>query len=314
MFDFIKVWFYNMGAGPCEDAFCTNPFGLLKDWLYVSQGKSPLATMFSDGNIIDLVFNAMSGVAGMLLMLYFVLFMYEEFTRQGEATLQMFSKVLMKFGLGALILINGLPLVKGFCSIGDPVMNLIEGAFSGTNNSTTEFITDICKEYGYIPVQRGDKLEIPRAVDEGDDFGLPTDEAVTLFKETDTGTYLSNALFLVVINMVTIVITVIAITTAITRAIQIIVYASLSPLAIADVFGDGMHSRGIRFLKKLFAVSAQGPIVFFICQLEPFFAGYILKSDGAAGVIGNLGAWLAVMFGILAALKKAEKFATDLIL
>ena len=311
LFDWIPVMFYNFGRGSCEAAFCGNPFGILKDWLYIGKGTSPLAEMFKTGGVVENMFNAFSGIAGMLIMLYFVLFLYEEFVRHGEATLQMFEKILLKFGLAFLIMINGLPLVTGFCKMGDVLIDITEGAFSKDNENSLSVMRDICSQFGYYPDENG---HIPVADEDKPNFGL-SKEGYELYNKFSAGDYLCNSCQLLAMNLVSIVVSVIAVTTAITRTIQIIVYASLSPLAIADIFGDGMSSRGIRFFKKLFAVAVQGPIIYFICQLHPVLSGYALKADsGLIGGIGSIAAYFAVVFAILAALKKAEKFASDIIL
>lgn len=96
-----------------------------------------------------------------------------------------------------------------------------------------------------------------------------------------------------------------AIAAAAGRLIQLAIYICLSPIAIVNVFGEGMHSQGIRFFKKLFACSLQAPAISIVLYLS---AALSLSSE----VTGF--AYCALQLATIMALFKTSSMANDIVL
>lgn len=314
MFDF-KEMFYDFGRGSCESAFCETPFSGLTSWLKISSddgGMTVLGELLADDGRVHAVFEAVSVVGFLMVFVYMMLFLYEEFTRNGTITLERFGKTYFIFAMGFVVILNGWDLIKGIAAMGDVVMNEIDSATS--SEMELDSINKICNEYGYAAYKIDGEIVVPEAEDIIDGVSTfavaPVDgamSAVRLYESNGLGDYLGNSMMLFFINIGSLAISVIAITHCITRAIQLVVYAAMSPLAISNMFGSGAFTHGIRFLKKVLAIAIQGPVIYLICSL------YSIISGAAFNNVGGIIAWAASSLAVLGAMKAAEKYANDII-
>lgn len=298
-------------------------------WLYVKEAPAKTAETFSEGGFCQSVFNSLTMFAGVLLLIYLFTSLTDKMIKELAST-QVAIKALMELLVASIILLHGYSLVSGFACIGDNVINFI---LKGDKSTVAlDVMQGAADEYGVVFVYNknentgkykfyapyADTLRDTIKQIDGTRSHYNTDDGVILpqnesiknhtkwdkYFDANEGKFASALMKLMLLNLVSTFIGIAAIAAAVGRLIQLAVYVCLSPIAIVNIFGEGMHSQGIRYFKKIFACSLQGPAMAIILYLS---ADFSLHDLGAIS-------YIAIQLATLMALFKASTFANDVVL
>lgn len=210
---------------------------------FIEAAFSALNTQFNDSNsIVSNALGIFAAISASLLILFFFMQLVDQAARDMfsmEKLIIAWIKLIMAF----TIILNVVPIMNGLVKAGDGFYHMMKG-FSLTSTTGT-----------------GETFSYQTKNDEVytfDEAGLTTwnsDEAKANVSEDYKGWKgIKDHIGLIVTSLVCVIIMWIAsgvgVFLVISNCIQIIVRGALSPLAIVQLFDEGMRSSGIRYLKK----------------------------------------------------------------
>lgn len=274
----------------------TNPAGYIetaKPWLFITSGESKFASIWGT---ISNVYDSFAIYGGILLCLYFAMSVLEKLSRE-ELSPQILTVSTVEFIIAFEIMIHGLDILEGFNAIAEQLVNEIQGLgiFANSESSKVDITTQILIDNGVYD-QNG-------AIAKG-------------FGKTDAFIFYFTKLF--VPHLAGQILTVMILVQAITRGVEIVIYSCLAPLAIPNLFKDGSHSGGIRFLKKYFAITMQAGIMVIILLASQWLNVALLTGDSyqassAGGYLGNCFYYCASGFVAVMLMSRAQQYANDIV-
>lgn len=182
-----------------------------------------------------------------ILTIYFLLNLKEKVTADNFSTPQLFSS-LLKYVVGYMIAIMSFDAVKWMFLLGDSLIDLLK------QSSTVS----------PIPVL----------------YKYPLEASLIKAGQADKNLSLIGYLFKGVIPLgLCVIYDIILIYMVLSRIIKICVSAVISPIAVADVFDSVKHSDGIKFFKRIFAMTLQCSMILVISVLMTNITGYMIKDE-----------------------------------
>lgn len=320
--DSIMLAFYDPAASMFLAAFGSSPFSSLKNWLKVlpgSKGASGTpAQFFTSDGVVHSVYEGLLIFGVLIMIIYMLMWVVEEFKKLSELTLQFLIKVFAQIAFAFILLFNGFNLVVGISGLGDAAMDYLDTAM-GTSQvedgeltpETREYLSGMAHEYHLVTNKNATTINnliysasssaVKSALEKNsnDPSGI---------NKAGMGSFLMACVELLIIKGATWVVMILAIGTAIGRLIQIVVFAAFSPLGIGNVFGEGANAPAFRYIKKVFAIAIQGAIIYFMVLLQPAISNIAFSTTG--GII----VFLAANFSIVGAMKKADSYSKEIVL
>lgn len=171
----------------------------------------------------ETIYNVCVGVALGLVVMYF-LFSITDKVAQGQMTIEIFIPELIKLIVAAYLIDKGFELFKTFIRFGDSIMQVNLSKTPESSNS--ELINAVYQDC---------KGSLIRSIGYMCQFCIP--------------------------YALSMVATIITLLVSYGRTLEIFVRLAVSPLALADCFGQGLNSGGFRYLKKFLAVCLQGLVI-----------------------------------------------------
>lgn len=217
-------------------------------------------------------YNIMIGISAALITLYFLMDLIEQIQRGQGQTPELLLRSFLKVVIAVELIIHGFDLFITLRQVGDSLtssLTSVTSIASGGMNVADQIVPTGEKWYTYLGLVF--QLILPFAF--------------------------SKIIYLG-INV-----------TCYARIIELVVRTVFAPVAIADIFHDGMHSPGVRYIKKYIAVCLQGAVIICILAITSTISASALS--GMAGNDNFIWATLAINFSALMAILKSQGLAND---
>lgn len=215
--------------------------------------------------------NIVSPVGLALVTLYFLIELIDKTTKD-NFSLEHFFKLMLKIVVAKLLIENGWDILNGCINIGS---NLAEAIVASPKNvsSTAKLLDDYAKE----------------------------------IQDTNTIGNLGMIIQWFLPWVFSWISKVICIVVCWGRMIEIGVRATIAPIAMADIFSDGTHSGGFRYMRKFLAVCLQAAVIMIIIQISGIIQGLIIGK-------GTITMFKAVIVGLSTCMMviRSQQFASDL--
>lgn len=249
-------------------------YDMIKDTLNVDLG-SEMEKIIA-GDTTQQVMSTMQGVYDQLMpvglaliVLYFLLELIDKTTRD-NFSLEHFFRLMLKLLVAKFLMENGWTILNSFIRIGNSIFGLMSVESVG--------ITATLKEY----------------VEEIQDASNLTNLAM-IFQ------WAIPWVFAFVSRLISKVI-------CWGRTIEIGVRSVCAPIAMADIFQDGFHGGGFRYLRKFFAVCLQAFVIMLVIQISGVIQGIVI-GDGGVTMINSLVVGLTTCALVI----KSQQIANDLV-
>ena len=212
--------------------------------------------------------------------MYF-LFSITDKVAQGQMTIEIFVPEFIKLLAAAFLVLEGYNFFKLLISLGESITKTVGNSF--TNDRTTNNLR-------YMVETNADDSAI-----------VQVSVLAVLIITTIFGLLARLSIYVVCIG----------------RALEIIVRLALSPIAVADVFGNGLNSGGFRYIKKFLAVTLQGAVIVVIIHIMGTLnATLAIPPDNDTSVSALFGNLMKVVFVNLAGVAliiKSQSIVNDVV-
>lgn len=252
------------------------------DILSISDCRTSIGGAFSgfiDGGA-KLAYTSLTSVALSLIVMYF-LFSITDKVAQGQMTIEIFVPEFIKLLAAAFLVLEGYNFFKLLISLGESITKKVGNSF--TNDPTTNNLR-------YMVETNADDSAI-----------VQVSVLAVLIIPTIFGLLARLSIYVVCIG----------------RALEIIVRLALSPIAVADVFGNGLNSGGFRYIKKFLAVTLQGAVIVVIIHIMGTLnATLAIPPDNDTSVSALFGNLMKVVFVNLAGVSliiKSQSIVNDVV-
>lgn len=252
------------------------------DILSISDCRTSIGGAFSgfiDGGA-KLAYTSLTSVALSLIVMYF-LFSITDKVAQGQMTIEIFVPEFIKLLAAAFLVLEGYNFFKLLISLGESITKTVGNSF--TNDPTTNNLR-------YMVETNADDSAI-----------VQVSVLAVLIIPTIFGLLARLSIYVVCIG----------------RALEIIVRLALSPIAVADVFGNGLNSGGFRYIKKFLAVTLQGAVIIVIIHIMGTLnATLAIPPDNDTSVSALFGNLMKVVFVNLAGVSliiKSQSIVNDVV-
>lgn len=252
------------------------------DILSISDCRTSIGGAFSgfiDGGA-KLAYTSLTSVALSLIVMYF-LFSITDKVAQGQMTIEIFVPEFIKLLAAAFLVLEGYNFFKLLISLGESITKTVGNSF--TNDRTTNNLR-------YMVETNADDSAI-----------VQVSVLAVLIIPTIFGLLARLSIYVVCIG----------------RALEIIVRLALSPIAVADVFGNGLNSGGFRYIKKFLAVTLQGAVIVVIIHIMGTLnATLAIPPDNDTSVSALFGNLMKVVFVNLAGVSliiKSQSIVNDVV-
>lgn len=252
------------------------------DILSISDSRTSIGGAFSgfiDGGA-KLAYTSLTSVALSLIVMYF-LFSITDKVAQGQMTIEIFVPEFIKLLAAAFLVLEGYNFFKLLISLGESITKTVGNSF--TNDRTTNNLR-------YMVETNADDSAI-----------VQVSVLAVLIIPTIFGLLARLSIYVVCIG----------------RALEIIVRLALSPIAVADVFGNGLNSGGFRYIKKFLAVTLQGAVIIVIIHIMGTLnATLAIPPDNDTSVSALFGNLMKVVFVNLAGVSliiKSQSIVNDVV-
>lgn len=252
------------------------------DILSISDCRTSIGGAFSgfiDGGA-KLAYTSLTSVALSLIVMYF-LFSITDKVAQGQMTIEIFVPEFIKLLAAAFLVLEGYNFFKLLISLGESITKKVGNSF--TNDPTTNNLR-------YMVETNADDSAI-----------VQVSVLAVLIIPTIFGLLARLSIYVVCIG----------------RALEIIVRLALSPIAVADVFGNGLNSGGFRYIKKFLAVTLQGAVIIVIIHIMGTLnATLAIPPDNDTSVSALFGNLMKVVFVNLAGVSliiKSQSIVNDVV-
>lgn len=227
-------------------------------------------------DLISTIGDIVLPIAAVLLCMHLLIELMDKMTSD-SFNAEQFVKLLMKFVFGEIIISNAIEWSLIFMKVG------------------TQFISDIQNGLTVTSIGISDITETVEAMS----FGAQLGAIAILLLPLLASFLLRIAVFFM----------------AYSRVIEMILRAMLSPMGCADVVTGGAHSGGVRYLKKMLAVSIQGAMMLAIISVaSSILAGSdIFSGDFSITNIMFLGKYLGIMAAMVGLMGTSKSIAVEVI-
>lgn len=217
-------------------------------------------------------YEIMVGISAALITLYFLMELVGQVQQAQNHTPEMILKVLIKVVIAVELIVHGFDLFITLRQVGDSLTSSLSGitsASAGGMSVADQVVPAGEKWYFYL----GTTIELL----------IPW--------------VLSKILYLG-INV-----------TCYARIIELVIRTIFAPIPLADIFNGGLHSPGVRYIKKYLGVCLQGAAILCILSVTA-----TISSNALMGIDGDNYIWatLAVNFAGLMAILKSQSIANDI--
>lgn len=271
---------YNGCAEAINDIYGGGLIETTRPWLEVN------GTGYYSGvwNVIKIGCDVFMVVGAVLAVIYLIINLADKSITQGNS-LETFMKTFIEFILALLLITNSFAIVEFASNIGSSIIDDISMILS----------TAVQDPQGASSVLMAELNELnAKESDLGRYFGL-------------LGFYIFKLFIPALLARIGQVLIVIA---CMSRGISIIVYGVFLPIPVADVFKDGINSKGFRYIKKLIALFIQGGIILLIMTVSQTLQLSVTQNAGTAlGILYSVG----VIFTSVMMIFKSQSFANDII-
>lgn len=235
-------------------------------------------------SIIETGCEVFTVVGVILALIYLIINLADKSITQGNS-LETFMKCFIEFVLALLLIVNSFEIVEFASSIGSSLLNDITTILA-TAGQDSESATGLL-------MAKLDELNSNES-SLGRFFGL------LMF-------YVSDLLIPSLLARIGQVLIVIA---CMSRGISIILYSMFLPIPVADVYKDGLNSKGFRYIKKLIALFIQGGIILLIVTISQTLQASVMINGGTVlGILYSVG----LIFVSVMMIFKSQSIANDII-
>lgn len=257
------------------------------DWIIPWLDVSPTGKFKALWGSVKNIYDVFMVVGVMLVVIYFLTSMMDRATREGTSH-EMFFKSLSELLIALLLITYGYELMTNFISLGTAFIKDIQ---TGMKNSTSssESVADLIWQ---------------QTKEEADSIKLPGFFMWAYWAAKYMGTFMIPDLATRIGGLFVLI-------AALSRAVEIVVYSFFFPVAISDVFKNGMSSHGVRYIKKYIAICIQGAVMVAILVASTYLTG-VLSLDDTKG-IGNAFYSMGTMFVTVSLIFKSRQIANDIV-
>ena len=218
-----------------------NDYGTLK--LY----SNAIGDTFTQNQTAYKMYLVVRAIAFGILTVYFLINLSEKVTEDNFSTPQLFSS-LLKYVAGYMIAILSFDAVKWIFFFGDSLIDLLK---------TTSTVSPIPTFYKY-----------------------PLEYSLVKAGKADSSFSLIGYLFKAILPLgLCVLYDIVLIYMILSRIIKICVSAAMSPIAVADVFDSVKRSDGIKFFKRIFAMTLQCSMILVISVLMTNITNYMVQDQ-----------------------------------
>lgn len=224
-------------------------------------------------NVMQSGYNIIVSVSAVLITLYFLLDLIEEMQRPHSQTPETIFKTLVKVVIAVELVIHGFDLFVTLRQVGDALTGSLVGIMSvsgGGASVADQIVPQGEKWYTYLGIWI--ELTLP---------------------------FICSKIISVGINV-----------TCYARLIELSIRTIFAPIAITNVFHDGLRSPGVRYIKKYIAVCLQSAVIICILALASLIS--LSAIQGNPGDDNFVWATLAINFSALIAILKSQSVANDI--
>lgn len=210
-----------------------------------------------------------------MVVMFFLIELMDKTTKE-TFNLEQFFRMMLKLLFAKFLMENGWTLMESFMKIGNSVYStaLSSGGSGSSVSATKKVLEQYAKDI--------------------DDAGITGEIAIII-------QWMIPFIFSYVTKLIAFVI-------CWARTIEIGIRSAGAPIGMADMFADGLHGNGFRYLKKYFAVCMQAFVIMLIIYVSGIVQSSILGNGGVTAVS-------SVIIGLttLSLLIKSQQYANDLI-
>lgn len=279
----VDTW-YNKCVDAINNIYGGGIIDDIRPWLNVGPDGNYSAMWTS----IEAIYDGFMVAGVLLLMLYFLLSILANIERD-QLTMDNMIKSIIEFVVAYIFVSYGYNIILGLMSLGDSLLVTIEDSLA---NSDNVLLSDVqmaaLDEYKTGTVDNS--LKILQGF------------LMMLY-------YFGNLMIPDLLNTAGMILVYVA---CLSRGVEVAVRTMFCPLAIADVFKAGMHSPGVRYMKKFAAVCFQGAIIYAILLASNLIRGS-LSNDGGNVISGisNMACCLGITFVSVSLIFKSQQLAND---
>ena len=274
-------WLYNKCAELIDYIYGGGMVDAVKYWLDLS-ATGPFKDIYT---FISAMIDIFMGAGVALATIYLVFTLMDRSASQGSSS-EMLYRTLIEYVFAIIFILYSLDMVQGAAAIGAAAVEdvqtvLADGGLSSSGTLTTELDA----------IKNGDSHKWEKAI-----------------------SYIGMLAFTLMLPAICAVIgQVLVIVACMSRGITFIIYGCFTPIAVADVFKDGMRSSGVRYIKKIIALALQGPVIL-LCVIGSRALQSSL-AESTSGATGMLGAFynLGLTFVTVMLVFKSQSFANDIV-
>lgn len=230
-------------------------------------------------------------LAGCILSLcYFVMYIIDKVSKQ-EVTIDGMMRCCIELVIALIVMVNAWTISQKLLDLGDAMYDDTATAMSQAGEAgsgNVDFVEDMYKEL----------------TDDSDSFSLKP--LRTLYLK------ISYSLNFGMIETAQKISAVMMIVAGITRGILVIILTMFFPIGIANLYGNGLNSPGMRYMKRYAAACISGAIMVAISTAAQFLQVAVLNTENISATTGPIYS-LAVAFVAVAMMFKAPSFANDIV-
>lgn len=228
---------------------------------WMSKIWDAITEIFANG-LVDNAYTAFSAVSASLLLLYFLMDMTTQASRE-LLTLEKFTLMGIKYVVAIVILLNINDITNGIVTIGKSIYNTalnvtftnITGEGMGSYSSfKAAYSSDDAAKEAMVSIYEGN---LPSDVI--DKFGALAGDVVSCFFPYLIG-FLCQMVSMLIVT---------------TNALNICIRGFFIPLAIPQLFEDGMRSAGVRYIKSFAAYCLEMAVIVITLRFSSHLANYI---------------------------------------
>lgn len=227
--------------------------------------------------------NVMLPIGYGIMVIYFLIALLDKASSE-QFSLEQALKLFIKLLVVKIVLDNGLDIMNEIMRLGNL---LVSGFVSGDSiSASTNAYTTM----------------LNLAKQETNNFNSVLASIVFMFKLIIP--YIGSFLIQIVMKFV-----------CYSRIIEIMIRTIIAPVAIGDMFSEGMHGSGFRFLKSYLAVCLQGMIIFCIAFLFSLISADVLTGAGIQNMnfLEYSTMYLTMGFACVALITKSLSLAKELV-
>lgn len=234
----------------------------------VSKFMNNVYTALTDilnAEFVQTIVNAMAGVAVSFLLVYFLISMVAEASKS-MFTLEKFVVMFIKLFLGVVILLYLPDLISGMVNVGKAMFEWLGNKDSSLHSTITANKSNNIKFYYAGEIHNKLPAKNSDFVKDKWNFGLLSilDNLGVIFVAAIT--WLLSFVTKIAVYFV-----------VVSTAIQILVKAVFSPIAIVQVFDDGTKSQGIKYLRGFLGDCCQMAVIVGVMYMSSMLTSYLTK-------------------------------------